>query len=453
MCLEIQTLYPDYLLSNFMSSKKRNKQYNKQELLEYIDLYQNDKKLMSENMGISEWSLRSQLISYGIMKDNRKKPNNSKIPSREELEYHYHEQSLTLLEISKIYSVSNVTVKNWMIRHNIDLLTHSQTIRKKVIPKIISHNQKNHGYDHFFASDDGKKKVADSFMRKYGVPYHPINNVSNAELEVLDYFNSLNSGFTNTKIFGIELDGYNPSINVAFEYCGLYWHSESRKGKNLHIKKYNICRDNNIRLFTIFEDEWKHRRVQVKSFIRAALHKNTNRLFARKLTLEEIAANNNTVIEFIENHHIQGFPNNRNVICHFVLKYENDIVCAITISKHHRNNKEIIISRYCVKSDYDIIGGSFRLFNAIKKKFNCQIKTWSDNRWTEGMLYERLGFELYDTLPIDYYYIHKNTRINKQNMTRKKIGASENQTEYQKALELGFDRIWDCGKKTWLYKP
>ena len=37
-------------------------------------------------------------------------------------------------------------------------------------------------------------------------------------------------------------------------------------------------------------------------------------------------------------------------------------------------------------------------------------------------------------------------------MTKKKLHASENQTEYQRALELGFDRIWDCGKKTWIFK-
>lgn len=37
-------------------------------------------------------------------------------------------------------------------------------------------------------------------------------------------------------------------------------------------------------------------------------------------------------------------------------------------------------------------------------------------------------------------------------MKKSIIGATEEQTEYEKAQELGFDRMWDCGKKTWLYK-
>ena len=29
--------------------------------------------------------------------------------------------------------------------------------------------------------------------------------------------------------------------------------------------------------------------------------------------------------------------------------------------------------------------------------------------------------------------------------------AGDNQTEYERALELGFDRIWDCGNGKWVW--
>jgi hypothetical protein len=36
-------------------------------------------------------------------------------------------------------------------------------------------------------------------------------------------------------------------------------------------------------------------------------------------------------------------------------------------------------------------------------------------------------------------------------MTKKKLGTTKNETEYEKALSLGFYRIWDCGKIKWVY--
>ena len=47
---------------------------------------------------------------------------------------------------------------------------------------------------------------------------------------------------TNKKIINpYELDIYLPDSKLAFEFNGLYWHSESQKGKNYHqIKTKNV---------------------------------------------------------------------------------------------------------------------------------------------------------------------------------------------------------------------
>jgi hypothetical protein len=427
---------------------------DKTELEKLANQYTN-KKLLAERLGMTEWKTRELLKSLGILADGRPQGNKNKsvpVPPKKELLELYQKQNMTLLDISKHYNTSNVTVKKWFTNYEIPLLSHSETVSKKVIPKIINSNMQKYGYEHFFASEEGKKKVADGFIKKYGVPYHPIGNTSDAELEVLAYFNSLVSGFEKNLKTGIEIDGYNDELKIGFEYCGLFWHMESIKGKNLHFKKYTHCRERGIRLITIFEDEWKNKPGQTKGFIRAILRKTENKVYARKLKIEKVDKRDYNTINFLIDNHIQGAPHVTNTLFHYILKDENDVIySSMSFSKHHRNSKEIVLSRYCVKINHDVVGGSERLFKAAIKDFKCNIKTWSDNRWSEGAMYEKLGFKMTKELPKDYYYVGKKQRIPKQKMTKKKMVASQNQTEQERAKELGFDRIWDCGKKTWVF--
>jgi len=59
-----------------------------------------------------------------------------------------------------------------------------------------------------------------------------------------------------TTLSGIELDFFLPRQRLAVEYCGLYWHSTEYLPADYHIKKLDICRRDNIRLITLFEDEF-----------------------------------------------------------------------------------------------------------------------------------------------------------------------------------------------------
>lgn len=64
-------------------------------------------------------------------------------------------------------------------------------------------------------------------------------------------------------IDGRELDLYFPLKNIAIEYCGLIWHATKPTGiggsgydEDYHINKFLKCKDKNITLLTIYEDEW-----------------------------------------------------------------------------------------------------------------------------------------------------------------------------------------------------
>ena len=127
---------------------------------------------------------------------------------------------------------------------------------------------------------------------------------------------------------------------------------------------------------------------------------------------------------------------------------------VITFGYHHRKNtNELVLSRYCVKSGYCIIGGAEKLFiNSMKTLGTSEVISWSDNRISYGRVYEKLGFELDAKLKADYFYIKSDGRtiIPKQSMQKKKCGCPDNMTEreYCKTV-LKLNRVYDCGKIRW----
>lgn len=64
-----------------------------------------------------------------------------------------------------------------------------------------------------------------------------------------DAINSYKDIFDNR----MELDIYIPSIKTGIEYDGIFWHDS--KGLTREHKKYQLCKENNIRLFRIKEGE------------------------------------------------------------------------------------------------------------------------------------------------------------------------------------------------------
>jgi hypothetical protein len=81
-----------------------------------------------------------------------------------------------------------------------------------------------------------------------------------------------------------------------------------------------------------------------------------------------------------------------------------------------------------------------------------KIVSWSDNRWSEGKVYEALGFYLEEELGPDYSYVKDRQRISKQSCQKKHLfkKGAVGDTELEMAKSLGYSRIWDCGKKRWV---
>lgn len=225
--------------------------------------------------------------------------------------------------------------------------------------------------------------------------------------------------------------------------------SELRNALLQSSKSYS---ERGIRAFYIMECDWRDRKQNLLNFIRTILCNNSINVAARKCSFSY-----NDAASFLEENHIQG---STNVLQYFNLVYNGDIVATMTASRHHRQNADknaIVLSRLCFKDGYNVQGGASRLFKAFKtwavEHDYEKVISWSDNKWTEGNIYKVLGFKCGENLRPDYLYWNpsENTYHSKQSQRKNAVACPKHLNEEQWAAERGLYKIFDCGKKRWIY--
>ena len=291
---------------------------------------------------------------------------------------------------------------------------------------------------------------------------NPISkNISGLEIELKNFISDNYSGnilISNKKIISpLELDIYIPDLKLAFEFNGLYWHSEVNKENNYHLNKTELCEQQGIQLIHIWEDDWLYKKNIIKSIILSKLKK-TKSIYARKCEIREL--NNILYRKFIDDNHIQGYINSKIKIGLF---YENELVGLMTfgnlrvaMGKKTTNKNEYELLRFCNKLNINVIGGASKLFNYFIKNYNPEkITTYADRSISQGKLYETLGFEYIGKTQPNYYYIIDNIRYHRFNFRKDiliKQGFDSNKTEHEIMIERKIFRIYDSGNLKFNYK-
>lgn len=304
--------------------------------------------------------------------------------------------------------------------------------------KLKETNLKKHGYDNASKSPKVIEKILQSQIE------NKENGHSKGELELKIFIESL--GFKTKKSF---IGGKDPKeididvidLNLCFEFNGAYWHSEvnPKMTPNYHLNKTINCKK---RLIQIFDFEWQNRKSQLKSFIRSALGKNEKIIYARKCKIEQI--DKLTAKNFLDKYHILGKVNFK--YC-YGLRYNNELLCLITLNNHHRTNSELILNRYICKENITVIGGLSKLSKHAFKKHG-RFSTWIDRRFSDGSNWIKNGWKLIHTIKPDYFYIDSKTSkiISKQSRKKSKVNTPKNMTEHEHALLDKLYRVYDCGK-------
>jgi hypothetical protein len=281
------------------------------------------------------------------------------------------------------------------------------------------------------------------------------NGQSFCEQELQNYISEFykierNKRFFEDGKYKYQLDIYIPDLNLGIEYDGLYWHSELiHKDKFNCFLKQMYFKNKGIRTIHIWENEWLYKKEIVKSFLLSKINKIENKIYAKQCIVKEVEYKMS--IEFLKNNHIQGK-------CQFSesvgLFFKNELVSIMTFSHNNTMNYEWELSRFCSKLGFSVVGG----FSRLLKYFELKIKpnflvSFSNNRISDGNVYYKNGFELVGLIEPDYFYIEKNTILShKQNYRKENIKEKfperyeECLTEWENMKNLGYNRIWDCGK-------
>jgi len=277
-----------------------------------------------------------------------------------------------------------------------------------------------------------------------------------SENEVKEYIKSLNFSIienNRTLISPFELDIYIPSKKIAIEYDGLYWHSELYKDKNYHLNKTELAKSKGVKLIHIFEDEWLNKKNIVKSRLKNILGLTETKIYGRKCEIKEISIKISK--DFFNNNHLQGYANSSIKIG---LYYNNNLISMMLFSKPRLgiggkyNGYEL--TRFCNKLDTTVVGGASKLLKYFIKKYNPnKIISYADIRWSNGELYNTIGFNKIRINKPNYWYIvdkNRKHRFGFRKSKLKKMGYDvENKTEKEIMNSKNIYRIYDCGTITY----
>lgn len=278
-------------------------------------------------------------------------------------------------------------------------------------------------------------------------------SVSKPEIKLVDFIRSFYKGeiITNSKniIPPMELDIFVPSLNLAIEFNGGYWHSERFKDKNYHLHKYNLCKSKGIRLVSIWEWEILKDKIKIENFIKNLILEK-KKLFARKLQIKEVDIK--TQREFLESNHLQGY-----VPCTYALGLykEDELIQLMTLRIKNKKNKLYEIGRLATKTGFTVIGGTKRLFKHLLSfvDFETIISYNNMDKFT-GDTYESLEMN-FESISIPYGWIRNLEYLPRYATQKSKLlkqGYNKNLSESEIMRNEGFEKIYFTGVSKFVLK-
>lgn len=349
----------------------------------------------------------------------------------------------------------------------------------KICGKRLKYMTNTHLKKHNLTIDEYKinfsqeNTISNEYYKKLKTNYNSTlkycsnNFTSNAQKQILDLLkqNGIICKSNDKKLLnGIEIDILSYEFKIGIEYNGNFYHTEKQGNKNkaYHINKTRLANEKGFSLIHIFEDEWEFKQNIVKSKLLHIFNKANyeKKIYARKCIVKEIDSSVKNV--FLNKYHIQGEDRSNLSLGAY---HKNELIAIMTFDnirqmsgKNNPNTYEL--KRFCSIENCLVIGIAGKFLSYFIKNYNPQkIISFADRRWTlnpETNLYTKLNFKLVKTLPPDYSYynpqIKRNKRFHKFSFGKSSLKKKypliykDEKTEWEMMQELGYDRIWDCGK-------
>lgn len=249
-----------------------------------------------------------------------------------------------------------------------------------------------------------------------------------------------------------DIDLLDKSAGFGIEFNGMVWHSHGTSkhsmfnnpdiNENRHLEKTLLCEEKDIELFQIFEFEFQKNTTKKDiwiSMINDKLNKSTS-VPVNKTIIKEVSKEESKI--FLDENHIQGYINSN---INIGLYYMDELISLISLNTTHTTT-EWELTRLCSLKNHNVAGGFNKLLMYFEKTFKPRsLLSYANRRWSNGGVYEELGFEFnYSTEPNSFYFKHNQPFI----------VYSADQFDVQK--EIMFDNdyrlFYDCGSKVYTKK-
>ena len=451
---------------------------------ELIDMYINknmSSKEMCEALNVSRSYLMRLLRSYDI-----RKPKNLEIENRsktmlERYGVKYSFQSEELREKSR------KTVRE---KYGVDYISQARNIKEKVKKT----NLEKYGVENVFASDEVKEKIKHTNYERYGTINPWSSDIikerikqTNNEKYGVDWYcetdhakkankqykiSKVNKEFSNLlKKYNIENDleyyienkSYDIALknkNILIEINPTYTHNSTynavlshatlkRKDYDYHISKTKLANDNGFQCIHIFDWDDEDKIINML--------KPKENIYARKCDVREVELKDTNI--FLTKYHLQGYCSGQTV--RLGLYYNDELVEIMTFGKPRYNkNYEYELLRLCTKAEYNVIGGSSKIFKYFIDNYSPNsIISYCDISKFSGEVYNKLGFILKsNSKPAKHWYNMCTGKHITDNLLRQRGYDQLFGTNYGKGtsneqlmLENGFVEVYDCGQSTYIW--
>lgn len=298
-------------------------------------------------------------------------------------------------------------------------------------------------------------------LEEYNIPPQPWqSNVSYHERQLMEYVQSVVPNDVvradTSLIAPHHVDIVVPSKQLAIEFNGLYWHSDTiRPDKNYHVSKTDKLALCGYKLIHVFENEWVERPEVVKSRIRSALGVN-DVIYGRKCVLASIS--HADAKRFCDENHIQGSVNSA---IQYGLFFQDRLVAVMTFGKaRFGGSYQYELLRYCSTVYTNVVGGASRLFtHFVKMHAPESVVSYCDRRWGTGDVYGKMGFIFDGATPLNYWYfdpttnkLHSRIQFQKHKLAAALKIYDPALSEGENMRRNGYHRVWDCGQFRYVWR-
>lgn len=255
------------------------------------------------------------------------------------------------------------------------------------------------------------------------------------------------------RIGRLEIDVYVPSLQIGFEFNGLFWHREDLRDRWYHLRKSEAMEREGIRLYHVWEDDMANVDA-LRSRVINAVGRSPRGIGARKTEVRPITGSD--AFAFCRSNHIQGGSPSTLAYGAFA---GGELLAVMTFGPpRYAGDCDLELLRLCSLAGRSVPGVAAKLFAAFRRdRPTDRVLSYADRSWTlrpDGSVYERLGFRFDGTTPPSYWYVVNGRRKSRVSYTKKRLEAmgGVGATEREMAASLGFYRVYGLGNLRFVHE-